>query len=64
MTAYVDCKECGDPVPWYYAWLYGPVAQHPGCAKRRIDDEGCGAAWLLVSRIGDEVAASAKGGAE
>lgn len=55
MTAYVCCKECGGQVPWYYAWLYGPDAMHPGCARERIDEEGCGAAWFLLTRTALEV---------
>jgi hypothetical protein len=49
MTAYVSCKECGSDVPWYYAWLYGSDAMHPGCARQRIDEEGCGAVWSEIS---------------
>lgn len=44
MTAYVECKECGGAVPWYYAWIWHPTIQmHPGCAQNRWDDEGAGA---------------------
>lgn len=42
MTAYIECVECGDGVPWYYAFLNGSEPMHPGCAERRSDSEGCG----------------------
>lgn len=55
MTAYVVCSECGGPVPWYYAWLFGPTAMHPFCAQARIDEEGCGPAWFHLSRNAAEL---------
>ncbi len=61
MTAYVKCTECGGDVPWYYAWLYGPVAMHPGCAVDRIDEEGCGTAWFPLSGHGHNTALLMKG---
>lgn len=50
MTAYVDCCECGQKAPWYYAWKVGPEYMHPGCALDRIDEEGCGAVWFQMSQ--------------
>jgi len=55
MTAYVTCKECDSEVPWYYAWLFGPTAMHPGCARERIDEEGAGPVWFHVSRNADSL---------
>ncbi len=49
MTQYVKCEECCEGVPHYYAWLFGPIAMHPGCAVNRIDEEGCGPTWFHLS---------------
>ncbi len=52
MTAYVDCKECGTPVPWYYAFNFRGLphndAMHPMCAMERIGEEGCGATIVAL----------------
>lgn len=54
MTEYVECEECHGGVPWYYAWMHGHIAMHPGCAKDRMDEEGCGPAWVHISNDGQE----------